>query len=295
MRTTSHTRWVPAEVERHYAALRDPMALGDAVRGASVVFHLAAVTSSARESDYTRVNVEGTRNVLEAVRLHAPGARVVLCSSLSALGPARGHPLREDDQPQPISAYGRSKLAAERVAEEFAREHGLDIVIVRPTAVYGPRDRDILAAFRLARNGLALRVGPAEQSLTMLHVRDLAKALMCAARAQRPAGRYHVSDGMTYMWREVIDAIGDAVGRRPLTLPVPPPIARAAAAGQMALSLVRHTKPLLTIDRIGELAAADWSCDTSRARNELGFAPGVSLVEGMRETASWYRSEGWLN
>ncbi len=285
----------PSGVEPHYARLEDRVALGDAVRGASVVFHLAAVTSSAREADYTRANVDGTRNLLEAVRTQAPAARVILCSSLSAVGPARGHALREDDEPRPISAYGRSKLAAERVAEEFATEHGLDIVIVRPTAVYGPLDRDILAAFRLATFGVALRVGSAEQRLTMIHVRDLAEALICAARATCHATRYHVSDGMTYTWRGVIDAIGDAVGRRPLALPVPRPVALAAAAGQMAVALVRHTKPLLTIDRIGELAAKDWSCDTSRARSELGFEPTISLAEGMRETAAWYRSEGWLN
>ena len=291
LRDPASAPWLPRGVERRRAALEDAESLAAPMHDASVIFHLAAVTSSAREADYTRVNVEGTRRLLEAVRENAPSARVVICSSLSAVGPARGNPLHEDDEPRPISAYGRSKLAAERVAEEF---DDLDIVIVRPTAVYGPRDRDILAAFKLARRGLALRVGDEAQRLTMIHARDLAEALIGAAYAPRPAARYHVSDGSTYTWTDVIAAIGDAVGRRPRAIPIPRGVAMAAAAGQMLESVVRRTKPLLTVDRIGELAAADWSCDTSRARAELGFAARISLLKGMHETAAWYRAEGWL-
>jgi len=182
-RSTSDTRWVPSQVERRTLALEHGTALREAVRDASVVFHLAAVTSSAREEDYTRVNVEGTRQVLEAVRATAPAARVVICSSLAAVGPARdGRPVREDDDPHPVSPYGRSKLAAEAVADEYVREHGLDVVVARPTAVYGPRDRDIFAVFRLVRVGIAVRVGPADQRLTMIHARDLAQGLLLAAR-----------------------------------------------------------------------------------------------------------------
>lgn len=299
VRATSETRWLPPGIDRCTASLDDAQALADVVRGASVVFHLAAVTSSARQPDYVRANVDGTRRVLDAVREHAATARVVLCSSLAALGPARdGRPLREDDAPQPVSPYGQSKLAAEGVADEFAAVHGLDLIILRPTAVYGPRDRDVLAAFRLARHGLALRVAPPDQRLTMIHARDLAAALVLAARrAPPPAGavpRYHVSDGVTYSWRAVIEAIGAAVGRVPRVIPVPGSIAATVAAATTAVALVRHRKPLLTVHRISELAARDWSCDITRARRELGFEPAVRLEDGMRETAEWYRAQGWL-
>jgi nucleoside-diphosphate-sugar epimerase len=298
LRATSDARWLPTNVDRATASLEDEAALRTAVRGASIVFHLAAVTSSARESDYTRANVDGTRRVLEAVHSEAPSARVVLCSSLAAVGAARGHALTEDDDPRPVSPYGRSKLAAERVADDYVRAHALDVVIVRPTAVYGPRDRDILEAFRLAQRGLALRIAPVNQRLTMIHARDLATALILAARAgHRESGRarrYHVSDGVTYSWDAVIESIGDAIGRRPRAIPVPRFAATIAASLQMAVSLVRRNRPLLTHGRIAELAAADWSCDISRARSELGFAPTVRLSEGMRETAAWYKEQGWL-
>lgn len=299
LRATSDARWLPVNVDRVTAALDDDASLHAAVRDASIVFHLAAVTSSAREADYTRANVDGTRRLLDAVRREAPGARVVICSSLAAVGPSPdGHALIEDDEPRPVSPYGRSKLAAERVADDYVRAHGLDVVIVRPTAVYGPRDRDVLEAFRLARRGLALRVAPANQRLSMIHARDLATALILAARTgvreSERARRYNASDGVTYSWDAVIEAIGDAVGRRPRTIGIPRPVAVVAASVQMAMSRVRRNKPLLTRGRVAELAAANWSCDISRAKRELGFAPAVSLVDGMRETAGWYRAQGWL-
>jgi nucleoside-diphosphate-sugar epimerase len=298
MRETSDPRWIPASAERMVAPLHDEEALGRAVHGASVVFHLAAVTSAAQAQDYERANVRGTERILEAVRRCAPEARVVLCSSLAAVGPAReDHALEESDTPLPVSDYGRSKLAAERVADAFAAEHGLDIVIVRPGAVYGPRDRDILAAFRLASRGLALRVSSADQRLAMVHVHDLARALMLAARCQRSKGeprRYHVCDGTIPTWTSVNAAIAAAVGRRVHAIGIPRFAAVSVALLDTFVASVRHRKPLLTRGRIAELAAADWSCDITRARGELGFSPQAGLEDGMRETAKWYRAQGWL-
>jgi nucleoside-diphosphate-sugar epimerase len=299
VRASSDTRWIPTTVERATAPLEDSTALGRAMRGANVVFHLAAVTSTSRVEDYERTNVEGTRRMLEAVKAHAPRARVVLCSSLAAVGPARGgNLLREEDEPIPVSPYGRSKLEAERAAEAFAAEHALEIVIVRPSAVYGPRDRDILAAFRLARNGLALRVASAEQRLSMIHARDLAQALVLAAQrshvSRGATRRYHVSDGTAPTWRAVTAAIAAAVGRRVLSVPLPPAAAFGAATIDSFVSGVRKAKPLITRGRIHELMANDWACDISRAREELGFTPSVPLADGLRETWEWYRAQGWL-
>jgi dihydroflavonol-4-reductase len=292
VRATSDPRWLPAAgVERVTAPLDDAPALRDAVAGAAVVFHLAAVTSSARPAEYARVNVDGTRRLLDAVRAAAPAARVVLCSSLAAVGPARGgRPAREEDAPSPVSAYGASKLAAERALLGA----GLDGVVVRPPAVYGPRDRDVLAAFRLAARGLAPRVGPADQRLSLIHAADLARALVLAAACGRRGARYHVSDGAVHGWASVTAAIGDAVGRRPRAVRVPRAAAAALAAASTWAARLSGGRPLLTRGRVAELACADWTCDPSRARAELGFAPAVPLGEGMRETARWYREQGWL-
>jgi nucleoside-diphosphate-sugar epimerase len=131
-----------------------------------------------------------------------------------------------------------------------------------------------------------------------MHVRDLVRALVLAAErapaAPGGARRYHLSDGIAHRWTAVNNAIAAAVGRRLRVIGLPRGTAIGVAFIDTLAARVRHTKPLLTRDRIAELAALDWSCDTTRAREELGFAPSIPLLEGMRETADWYRSEGWL-
>jgi nucleoside-diphosphate-sugar epimerase len=132
----------------------------------------------------------------------------------------------------------------------------------------------------------------------MIHVRDLVAALLLAADRGRAAPgearRYHVSDGFAHRWSAVNDAIAKAVGRRVRVVAVPRAAAVAMALAQSFVARVTGSKPLLTPDRIAELSAADWSCDISRARRELGFEPRVSLAGGMRETAQWYWEQGWL-
>lgn len=291
LRATSSRQWLPVDrIEIVAGDVTDAPSLAAAVPGASAVFHLAAITSATRASDYVRVNVDGTRQLCEAIRARNAGAAVICCSSLAAGGPARsGHPVTEADAPHPITAYGASKLAAEGIIAAA----GLRAVIVRPPAVYGPRDHDVLAAFRLATRGLAVRLGPRGQRLSFVHVEDLARGLADAADRGIGRGMYYVS-GAVNTWEELVSALGAAVGRRVWPLRVPVTLGRAVAAvGQLVARIDRH-KPLLTLDRIRDLTEPDWGCDDTRAREELGYAPRIPLVEGMRATAAWYRAAGWL-
>jgi nucleoside-diphosphate-sugar epimerase len=296
IRATSRMEWLPtsrAELVRGDVAddsASGREALAAAARGATVVFHLAAVTSAARDADYDRINVGGTEGVARAASRTATRPLVVLCSSLAAAGPSvAGRAVREGDADRPISAYGRSKLAAERILEASSVPHA----IVRPPAVYGPRDADILAAFRLAKRGLALRVGPPRQRLSMAHARDIAAGLIAAA--ERPAtGLYYLSDGIVHEWEDVVGLIAEAVGRRSRIVPVPQAIVALAAHADRLRARVTRRKPLLTPDRVRELVQPEWTCDDSRARQELGYSSGVALRDGLRETAAWYRAHGWL-
>lgn len=295
-RRTSDLRWLP--VDRVELVAGDvgagspaaQAALRDAVRGASTVFHLAAVTSAARDEAYERVNVGGTRRLAEAIAAAAPDALLVFCSSLAAAGPARlGRPLREDDEPAPATAYGRSKLAAERALAASGVRH----VVVRPPTVYGPRDVDILAAFRLAARGLAVRLAPPGQRLSLVHARDLAEGMACVAE-RASGGTWYLTDGEVHRWEEVIAGIGAAVGTRPRVLPLPPVVLHFAAHADRTRARLTGRKPLLTPDRARDLVTPDWTCDDSRARRELGYASRIRLDDGLRETAAWYRAQGWL-
>lgn len=296
VRRTSSLHWLSADrVELVHGNVGDASAegvaaLGRAVLGARVVFHLAALTSAARDCDYKRVNVGGTRRVTEAVARSAPEALVVFCSSLAAAGPSRdGRPVREEDEAHPVSAYGRSKLAAERALALLPVRH----VVVRPPAVYGPRDVDVLAAFRLAARGLALRIGPPGQRLSLVHARDLALGLATAA-GREARGLYYMSDGVVHTWTEVVDGIAAAVGRSARVVAVPRAAALLVAHADRARARWLGGKPLLTPDRVRELSLPEWTCGDTRARRELGYASRTALEEGLGETAAWYRSHGWL-
>ena len=261
-----------------------------AVRNVSVVFHLAGLTSAVDESAYVAVNVEGTRNVAVAMQKSAPKALLVFCSSLAAGGPSTSkRPVNETDEPSPVSAYGRSKLTAERIVAES----GLEFLTVRPPAVYGPRDTDILAAFRLAARGLALRVAPEGQKLSLIHAEDLARGLACAAETEG-RGLYYMTDGMVHTWESVMSHIARAVGKTPRVVAVAPGIAGFVSRLEMLRASVFGTKPLLTPDRVTELTQASWTCDDTRARLDIDFEPQIALPDGIRTTAEWYRSVGWL-
>ena len=292
VRKTSVLKWLPTDdvslIDADIA--RGGEELERAVRNVSVVFHLAGITSATDESAYTTINVEGTRNITSAVHAAAPDALLVFSSSLAAGGPAKTkRPLNETDEPSPVSAYGHSKLTAERIVAESKLEH----VIVRPPAVYGPRDTDILAAFRLAGYGLALRVAPEGQRLSMVHVEDLARGLACAAESEG-RGLYYMTDGMVHTWEYVIEQVARAVGKKPRIVSVAPGIASMVARGEMLRASLFGAKPLLTPDRIIELSQANWTCDDTRARLDIDYESRVSLPEGFKTTAEWYRKAGWL-
>jgi nucleoside-diphosphate-sugar epimerase len=291
VRRSSVLKWLPVDdislINADVAIPADD--LDQAVRNVSAVFHLAALTSAPTEAAYNEANVEGTRNIVNAMRKSSPDALLVFCSSLAAAGPARSRPVNETDEPNPVSAYGRSKLTAERIVEESGVEH----LIVRPPAVYGPRDKDILAAFKLVSHGLALRIAPEGQRLSMVHVEDLARGLACAAETEG-RGVYYMTDGMIHTWESIIDHISKAVGKKAKVIAVPTGIADAISRADTFRSSVMGSKPLLTPDRIIELTQANWTCDDTRARLDIDYESSISLPDGIKSTAEWYRSQRWL-
>ena len=292
VRKSSVLRWVPVDdVSLINGDIADPGEdLERAVKNVSVVFHLAGLTSATNDSSYITVNVEGTRNVVTAMQKVAPDALIVFCSSLAAAGPStRKRPLNETDSPSPVSAYGRSKLTAERIVEES----GLQYLIVRPPAVYGPRDTDILAAFRLAARGLALRVAPEGQQLSLVHVEDLARGLACAAETEG-RGLYYMTDGMIHTWESVLDNVSRAVGNKTKTIAIAPFVADGLSRLEVLRASLFSSKPLLTPDRIIELSQASWTCDDTRARLDIDYESSIALPDGMRSTAEWYKKQGWL-
>jgi len=263
--------------------------LYDAVEGVDYIFHLAGLTKACSESDFSVANGIGTANILKAVIERNAGIkRFVYLSSLAAVGPSNdGMPLREDCVAVPVSFYGKSKLEG----EQLVLKHRLDIpvVVIRPPAVYGPRDRDMLVFFRLVKAGIAPVWGGCHYSF--IYIEDLIHGILLSAFDENAGGEvFFMSDGFVYSSDEVIDAIADAVDKRPVKFRIPRFILSIAGfitewSGRS--SIVNH-------DKLRELKHLNWVCDASKAAKRLKFEPQVNIKEGARWTADWYRLHQWL-
>jgi nucleoside-diphosphate-sugar epimerase len=274
-------------------ALDDDAKLAAALAGVDVVYHVAGLTAAANEAAFLAVNERGTQVLLEVVRRAAPGVqRFVLVSSHAALGPSRpDERLAEDAACRPLTAYGRSKLAGERAVR------GADIpwTIVRPPAVYGPRDREFLRLFRLVKRGISPVFGWGRQQLSLVYVTDLAEALVRAATAEDTVGQvYHVAHPEVVLSRDIGRAIGMAIGRRPFLLPVPGALAGpiVGAIGRAAAAAGRPSA--VNSDKMAEFLAPAWLLSVEKAERELGWRAAHDLTAGMAKTAAWYLGEGLL-
>jgi nucleoside-diphosphate-sugar epimerase len=281
-------------VELMRGDLLDRAVLARAVHGVDVVFHLAAATRARSEHEYFQANSVGTRLLVEAaLAAKAKPRRVIYLSSLAAVGPARnGQPVSLHDPPQPITAYGKSKLAGEQFCFQTAGE--LEMVALRAPAVYGPRDKDLFLCFLLAARGiLPVPRGP-ERLLQFIHVSDLVDALLRAAAVPQATGVYHIAEPRPYAWSEITGWIAQAVGRRVRAVPIPPWVVRAAAATSEFAAAAVGRATIFNREKARELLAPGWLCETEAAKRDLGFEGRIPLPVGLAGTAAWYREHGWL-
>jgi len=280
------------DVSHVTGSLEDPAALLQAVAGADVVVHLAALTHARTAMELERVNVNGTRALVAAVLAAAPRPRrLVFMSSLAAAGPAE-RAIGRQDPPRPLTAYGRSKLAGERVVMEAA--DALEVVILRPPAVYGPGDPELLRFFRLAKVGVLPVPTGSARPLQLVHVRDLAAAVCLAAIRPGARGLFHIAEAEAHTWAAVCRLLGRVAGRKVRLLPIPAAAVRVAAAMSEWVAAGMGRSTMFNRDKARELLAPGWLCDTEDARRELGFVAATPLEQGLRETWQWYRNEGWL-
>ena len=277
-----------------YAELTDSAALRPIVSEADYVIHVAGVTKAVKEADFILGNVQTTRALLEALHDSRSLRKFCLVSSLTAAGPSPGpHPIDESAPPHPITPYGASKLAAEQLCT--AAKARIPHVIVRPPAVFGPRDRDVFHLFRWISFGLFPNTGAPNKELSVIHARDLARALFEVSVHPHSAGEtYFVANERPYQLRHIVDVIAAAMNKRVLHVDVP----RWAASVISALSqlaVLPFGKPaVLSFDKVKDLYEPRWTCSPAKIHREVGFRSELTLEEGVRDTLTWYRNKGWL-
>jgi nucleoside-diphosphate-sugar epimerase len=282
-------------VELVVGDLDRPETLRAAVDGVDEVVHLAARLTARSEREMFRTNAGGTRALLDATVAAGGVGRFVHCSSIAVAGPCEpGTAHAEAPELRPVSWYGASKALAERVVLAFGAR-GLPFTIVRPPAVYGPRDRGMLSVFRLAARGLAPLVGTQPRSLSWVYGPDLADALVVLGRSPATLGRtYFAAHPEVTTMEGFLDVVSAAVGRGSRRLVVPDSLLRLAASGADLVAQVTGTAAMLTRNKANELLAPHWVCSTEAAARDAGWRAATPLSVGVPETVRWYREHRWL-
>ena len=302
IRKTSNLRWLDhllttksPQVELVTGDLHDSNVLVEHIRDVDLVFHLAGLTKAPDAATYDRVNAEGTKHLIEAcLSAQTNLGRFVYCSSLAAVGPSRdATPNTEGAIPQPLTDYGSSKLKGEMIVREYADR--LPITIIRPPAVYGPRDSDIFLFFQMINRGVIPILGDADRLLSLVHVKDLVGGIYTAAVSECAIGEtYFLTDGDIHTWRGIERVIADALEKRPIQVKVPFFLLDFISICTEAAAKITRQTPTLNRQKVRDLKQRFWICDSTKAQKEFGYRPNYPLEKGIQETADWYRAHGWL-
>ncbi|MET0935170.1 MAG: NAD-dependent epimerase/dehydratase family protein [Luteibacter sp.] len=264
---TAHLTWVPG-------SLSDKTALAELVKGADVVVHCAGAVRGARRADFDRVNEQGVLDVVDAAKGEPGCRRFLLFSSLAAREPH-------------LSDYAGSKRRGELALEAHAGD--LDWVILRPPAVYGPGDREMLPLFEGMARGLAPIPGDGRGLFSLIHVADLASAVLAWLQAGRNTGdTYALDDGHRggYDWNTVLATASRVLrDNRPIRrLPIPAPLLRVIGGINLAAARVFGYAPMLTPGKVREVTHADWSCDGTAFEQATGWRPAYGFERGLADT-----------
>ena len=262
------------------------------------VVHAAGVTKCLNKADFRRINTEGTKNLVDALLdLQMPLKRFVFLSSLSVFGAIKERlpydEIREDDTPKPNTEYGRSKLEAERYIDSIGSR--IPYIILRPTGVYGPKEKDYFMMAKSIKQHIDFAVGYQRQDITFVYVTDVVQAVFLALEKGETGRKYFLSDGQVYQSTTFSDLIHEELGR-PWWLRITAPVwvLRIVTFFGEYIGHITGKVTALNNDKYNILRQRNWRCDIEPARRELGFEPKVQLKEGVKTTIQWYKDHKWL-
>lgn len=281
---------LPVEIVK--GDVRDASSLGAFVASAVAIVHAAGKTSARSEEEYMASNAGGTAHVAQAASERAPEAHFVLVSSQAAAGPSRdGTPVRPSAPGRPVSAYGRSKLEGENEVRSRAR---LSYTILRPCAVYGPRDRAFHGLFAAASKGFVPVPAGGTPKVQFVYVTDLAAAVLGALRRGGRRETFFVAHPEVLDYRRITETLAELPAKRPLLVPVPAGVVKLAGLVVGAVSRFGKGSPVFNLEKAVEMLQPAWLCDVSEAEADLGRPFATDFDSGARKTWAWYLAEGWI-
>lgn len=295
LRPESDRRFVSGhlpDLEIRSGSIAEVDSLKSALKDITHVIHCAGCTKARRNSEFYAVNQVGTRNVVAAVN-YFPGKviRLLHVSSLAAIGPATAaRPAREEDSPNPVSEYGRSKLAAETELQKCRASW----TIIRPPAVYGPRDTGFRPLFKAIKRHLRPQTS-ASQALSLVFAPDLAEVIVTCLDHPRTSGKaYFACNREIVTGRLMAEEVARQMKRWTVPLPLPPKLLWPVCVVQQLCSRVTAKPMLLNLQKYAELRAPGWVCDATRLKNDTGCECPTGLKQGVSETVAWYKTNGWI-
>lgn len=282
-------------VEKFYGDLFSTSVLEKAIEGVDCVYHVAGVVASKTKEGFYKGNRDATRNIIEVTaRVNPTLKKFIHVSSLAAVGPGVGQtPVDENTPFHPITTYGKSKMAAEEEVLKFNTV--LPITIVRPPAVYGPRDPATFDFFKTIYGGLEPIVGFTDKFVTLVHSSDLVSGIVLAGESTVSAGQtYFLGSEKIYSWNEIGTVTKQVMGKKALRIRLPEPLVYAVAAVVGFFASFGSKPSVLNFEKGRDMVQANWTVDVSKAKRELGFKQEMELAEGVRQTVKWYIDNKWM-
>lgn len=297
VRKTSNLQWLLGkDVQFHYGdVIGDGKGLREGLKGADVLLHVAGILKANRPSAYYEVNAHGTANVLErCLEVRPQIRRIVVVTSLAAHGPNAGDRFAtENDECHPMGDYGKSKRDQELVVLKYRDR--LPVTIVRPPAIYGPRDEQILSFFRMVQWGVAFLPRDGLGILNMAHVSDVVSGILLAAEHPKAVGEiFFIGEDKNHTWREAAAAIAASLKKKVWNVGMPAALIYGVSGVAEGLGRMLRRTFSLNLAYARNFLQRNWAMDISKAGRLLDYRPAFPLTVGAAETAAWYFQEGWL-
>ncbi len=258
------------------------------------IIHAAGTTKAKNQEEYNRVNASYAVNLGRAAAKNETGLqKLIFISSLAALGPLTktDELITENTLPAPVTAYGKSKL----LAEEQLKELDLPLIVLRPTAVYGSRDKDIFIILKTFSRGLEPYIGKKVQQLSFVYAKDLALASVNALSTEHDAnGTYNITDGNCYTRYEMANITKNVLGRKTIKFHLPMTVVKGLAVLLEKTYGILDKTPALNVEKLNELTAANWCCSIEKAQRNLNYNPAYNLQQGLKEALEWYKQNQWF-
>lgn len=260
------------------------------------IIHCAGVTKCIDKNDFDKVNFQQTKLLVDTLKmLNMIPKQFIYISTLSVFGPIHEQDyslINENDYPMPNTAYGISKRKSERYIQSLP---DFPYIFIRPTGVYGPREKDYFLMAKSIKQHLDFSVGYRHQDLTFVYVKDVVKTIFLCIEKELNRKAYFVSDGGVYPSRRFSDLIQEEMGN-PYVIHIKCPLIVLKFVSLLAefISTMSHHSSTLNSDKYKIMKQRNWKCDITPTKKELGYTPDYDLQRGVKETIAWYKEKGWL-